>query len=91
LLLLIALQIPGSIRLCAQPLNRRTHCSLIGRKRLSNRGEVVDVLGHHVQHVRKIHKRNKRRIETLRLCRISERRPLQPLVLLQPVRYIQNL
>jgi hypothetical protein len=91
LLLLIAAQVSRSVRLVSQSLDRRTYCSLIGGERLPNGRKVIHVFRHHVQHVRKIHQRNKRRVETLRLCRIRERCPLQPLILLQPIRDIQNL
>jgi hypothetical protein len=49
------------------------------------------VLRHHLQHLRKIHQRNERRIESLLLCRVGERRAGQPLIVLQPVIDIQNL
>jgi hypothetical protein len=71
-------------------LDRSRDCSLIGRKGGADRGIVVDVLGHHVEHARKIHQRNKRRIKSLllrciRQCDIGESR-----VLRQPVVDIQD-
>jgi hypothetical protein len=91
LLLLIALQVPRGVRLVPQSLDRSTHCALIRRKRLPDGGVVVDVLRHHVEHVWEIYQRNKCGIKTLLFCRIGERRALQPLILLQPVRDVQNL
>jgi hypothetical protein len=49
---------------------------------LANGREVVNVFRHHVQHVWKIHQRNKRRVETLRLRCIRKCRALQSLILL---------
>jgi hypothetical protein len=67
LLLRSGLQGARSIGLVAQALDRGGDCSLIGRKGRADRGIVVDVLSHHVEHARKIHQRNERRIKSLLL------------------------
>jgi hypothetical protein len=64
---------------------------LIGHKCLPDGGIIVDVLSHHVQHLRETHERDKGRIESLHLCRIGQRGALQTRVRLQPVGNIQNL
>jgi hypothetical protein len=90
LLLLIALQVPRDVRLVPQSLDRSAHCSLIRRKRLPDGSVIVDVLRHHVEHIWEIHQRNKRGIKPLLFCRIGQCRTLQPRILLQPVRDVQN-
>ncbi|MGA7293152.1 MAG: hypothetical protein WBW85_11505, partial [Terriglobales bacterium] len=52
-LLGITAQCPGRICLCPQSLNRRGDSSLIRQKSLPDGGVVVDILRHHVQHLRK--------------------------------------
>jgi hypothetical protein len=75
-LLLIALQRPRCVSLGSQPLDRGTHCSLVGRKCLTDGVEIVDVFRHHVDHVGEHHQGNKCRIKSLLLCRIGKRRAL---------------
>lgn len=48
------------------------------------------MLRHHFEHLRKIHQRDERRIESLLLSRVGQRRARQPGICLQPVIYIQN-
>lgn len=81
LLLLVAAQGARSIGLRAQPLDRGGYLGLIGRDRLSNRGVVVDVLCHHLQHSREGDQRNKCRIESLLLGGIGERGTGEALVI----------
>lgn len=90
-LLRIAAQRSGIVGLRPQALNRRRNRLLIGGKRLADRSIVIDVLGHHVQHLREIHQRDKRRIEPLLLCCLCQGTPCEPMVLLQPGVDIQNL
>jgi hypothetical protein len=45
-------------------------------------GIVVHMLRHHFQHLGKIHQPDERRIESLLLCRINERRARLPLIVL---------
>ena len=75
-LLLIALQRPRRVSLGAQSLDRGTDCSLVGRKRLADGGEIVDVFRHHVDHVREHHQGDKCRVKSLLLCRVGKRRAL---------------
>jgi hypothetical protein len=82
LLLGIALQRPGRIRLSSQSLNGGSDRSLISRKGLPDGGIIVDVLRHHVEHLRKICQRNKCRIESLALSRVGERATREPGILL---------
>jgi hypothetical protein len=82
LLLGITLQGSGRIRLSSQSLNRGRDRSLIRRKRFTDGGIIVDVLRHHVQHLRKIGQRNKCRIEPLALSRIGQRGAREPRILL---------
>jgi len=63
---------------------------LIGRKGLPDRGIIVNVLRHHIQHLRKTGQRDKRRIESLFLCCVGERRSFEVRILLQPVIHIDN-
>jgi hypothetical protein len=90
LLLGITLQRPGRVSLGTQSLNRCCDCCLIRRKRLPDGGVIVDVLRHHVQHLRKICQRDKCRIEPLFLRCIGKLRAAKPGVLLQPVIRVQN-
>jgi len=57
---------------------------------LPDRSVIVDILRHHIQHLRKARQRDKRRIESLFLRRIGELSTRQPRVLLQPVIDIQD-
>jgi hypothetical protein len=90
LLLRITAQRAGVVRLSPQALNRSRDGFLIRGKCLSDGGVVVDVLSHHFQHLRKIYQRDECGIESLLLCRISERRARKPGVLRQPVIDIQD-
>lgn len=72
-LLRVASQRPSSISLCAQPLNGVRDGGLIVRERLTDGRVVVDVLSHHLEDLRKIHKSDERRIESLLLRRVGER------------------
>jgi hypothetical protein len=66
-LLLIAAQRASFVCLRPQPLNRGCNRFLIRQKRVPDRGIIVDVLRHHLQHLRKIHQRDECRIESLLL------------------------
>jgi hypothetical protein len=91
LLLRRAAQRSRRVGLRTQPLNRRRHLLLIRRDSSSNRSIVVDVLGHHLDHGRKVGKRDKGRVETLLLRRIRQCCSAQALIQRQPVIDIQNL
>jgi hypothetical protein len=58
---------------------------------MPNGGIIVDVLRHHLQHLRKIYQCDKRGIESLLLRRVRQLSPVQIKVLLQPVINIKNL
>jgi hypothetical protein len=88
---LIALQISGRISLRPQTLNRIRHRLLIGRHRLPDRRKVVDVIRHHLQHIRERHQRNKRRIVSLLLRGIGQGRPSKARILRQPIRDVEDL
>jgi hypothetical protein len=90
LLLGVTLQRPSRVSLGSQSLNRGRNRSLIRQKGLPDGGVIVNVLRHHVQHLRKIRQRNKCRIKPLPLRRIGEGRARKPGVLLQPVIYVQD-
>ncbi len=89
-LLRIAAKRTSGIGLSPQSLNRLRHSSLISRERLSDGGVIVDVLRHHLQHLREIHQGDKCRIESLTLSRIGQRGARQTRVLLQPGIHIQD-
>ena len=91
LLLRSAAQRTRRVGLSAKPLHGSGNCCLVGRKCLTDGGIVVHVLRHHLQHLRKIHQSDKRRIESLLLRRIGECRSGQSLIVLQPIVDIQNL
>jgi hypothetical protein len=89
-LLLAGAQRPGVVRLSAQPLNRRSDRLLIGRERLTDRGIIVDVVGHHGYDGWKIHQCDERGIESLFLGRIGECGSRQAGIRLQPGVDIQD-
>jgi hypothetical protein len=60
-------------------------------ERLPDCGIIVDVLSHHVEHLRKVHQRDECRIESLLFCRIGERGARQAGIRLQPGVDIQDL
>jgi hypothetical protein len=91
LLLRRAAQRSRLVGLRTQPLNRRRYLRLIRRDSGSNRSVVVDILGHHLDHRRKVGESNKRRVEILLLRRIRQRRSAQGFIQRQPVIDIQNL
>jgi hypothetical protein len=72
-LVLIALEGAHGISLLPETLYGIHNHPLIRSKRLPDHGEVVDVVGHHVEDLRKIYKRDERRIEALLLRRIGAR------------------
>jgi hypothetical protein len=55
---------------------------LIRRKGLPDRGVIVNVLRHHIQHLRKTGQRDESRIESLFFCCVGERRSFKAWVLL---------
>jgi hypothetical protein len=67
LLLRITAKRTGGISLSSQPLNRVRDRRLIRRKCLPDGGIIVDMLRHHIQHIRKINQCDKCRIESLLL------------------------
>jgi hypothetical protein len=91
LLLRRAAQRSRRVGLRTQPLNRRRHLRLIRRDSTPERSVVVDILGHHLDHRRKVCKCDKSRIETLFLRSIRQPRSAQALIQSQPVVDIQNL
>jgi hypothetical protein len=89
-LLLIAAQVARVVGLSAQALNRGGHRSLVRRKRLADGGVIVDVLGHHLQDLRKINEGDERGIEPLLRGGICERSAGEIEVLLQPVIHVED-
>ena len=71
LLLCSVAQRARRIRLGTEPLHRRGNRSLVSRKCLPDGGVIIDVLRHHLQHLREIHQREERRIESLLLGRVG--------------------
>jgi hypothetical protein len=57
---------------------------------LPDRGVIVDVLRHHLQHLRKTGQRDECRIESLFLCGVGECGSFKVRILLQPVIHIDN-
>jgi hypothetical protein len=78
------------ISLISQALNRSRDCSLIRREGLTDGRIIVDILRHHVEHLRKIDERDKCRIESLLLRCIRQCCARQRRILRQPVIHIQN-
>jgi hypothetical protein len=64
---------------------------LIRLERLSQRGVVINIYRHRVQHRRKGHQRDEGRIKPLPLSSVGERLSLQVGVLLHPVVRIEDL
>jgi hypothetical protein len=71
LLLCSVAQRARRIRLGTEPLHRGGNRSLVSRKCLPDGGVIIDVLRHHLQHLREIHQREERRIESLLLGRVG--------------------
>jgi len=90
LLLLVAAQGAGVVRLIAQPLNRCRDGFLISRERLPDRSIIIDVIGHHRNDGRKIHQCNEGGIESLFLRRVGKRRTRQVGIGFQPSFDIQD-
>jgi hypothetical protein len=90
-LLLSGAQRAGVVGLSPQALNRRGDRFLVSGERLPDCAIIVDVLSHHVEHLRKVHQRNECRIESLLFCSIGERRARQAGIRLQPGVDIQDL
>jgi hypothetical protein len=67
-----ATQCARAVSLIPQALNRSRDCSLICSECITNGGIIVDIFRHHLEHLRKIHQRNKCRIESLLLCCIRQ-------------------
>jgi hypothetical protein len=85
-----AAQSARAISLISQALNRSRDCSLIRRECLTDGCIIVDILRHHLEHLRKIDQRDKCRIESLLLRRIRQCCARQRRILRQPVIHIQN-
>jgi len=90
-LLLIRAQCAGGVGLRPQPLNGIGDCSLIDGERLTDGGVVVDILRHHVQHLRKIHQCDECWVESLLLGGIGERRSLESRICIDPIVDVQDL
>lgn len=88
---LIRIQHARGKRPLPQTLHRIHHRSLVRLKRGSQRRKIVDMRRHHSQHLGKVHKRHKSRIETGPLRRIRERLPFEVPIQLQPAIHVQNL
>jgi hypothetical protein len=69
-LVLIAVERAPGKRILAQCLNRLHHRLLIDPEHISQRGIVIHIRSHHIHDGRKVHQRNKRRIEPMLLRRI---------------------
>jgi hypothetical protein len=89
--MLIALERADGVSLLPETLYGIHNHPLVRSERFTDRGVVVDVVGHHVEDLRKIHKRYESRIETLLLRRIGARLSDQPRVLTNPIVYIKDL
>jgi hypothetical protein len=74
-----------------QCLNRCHHRLLVGPERLTQRGIVVKIFGHHIQHGGKIHQRNEGRIEALLLRRIRQCLRVQVAIAPHPHVHIMDL
>jgi hypothetical protein len=90
-LVLVTVERASGKRVLAQSLNRRHHRLLVGLEHLPQRGIVVHIRCHHIQHGRKIHQRDERRIEPMLLRRIRQRLSLQVAILPQPIVCIEDL
>jgi hypothetical protein len=90
-LVLITVERASCKCILTQGLNRRHHWLLICPERIPQRRIVIDVVRHHVYYGRKVHQRDKRRIEPMLLCRIRQRLPLQIAILHHPVMHIEDL
>jgi len=90
-LLPIRSQSARRIGLGAQSLNGIRHRRLVRHHGLPDRGIVVDVVRHHLQHIGEVHQRNEGRVEALLLRRIRQLRALQVGIVRQPVVDIQDL
>jgi hypothetical protein len=90
-LVLIAIERAPGKRILAQCLNRLHHRLLIDPEHISQRGIVIHIRSHHIHDGRKVHQRNKRRIEPMLLRRIRQCLSLQIAVLPQPIVYIEYL
>jgi hypothetical protein len=90
-LVLVAIQRTSRKRILPQRLNRRHHRLLIVPKHLTQRSIVIHIRRHHLNDGRKVHQRDKRRIEPMLLRRIRQRLSLQIAVLVHPVFDIKNL
>jgi hypothetical protein len=90
-LVLIAIQSTSSKRILPKRLNSRHHRLLIIPEHIPQCGIVIHIRRHHLHDGRKVHQRNKRRIEPMLLRRIRQRLPLQIAILMHPVIHIQNL
>ncbi len=85
------LQRPRRIGLCAQPLDSFRNTCLVCRHGLTDGGIVIDIFGHHLQHARKLHQRNKCRIKSLLLRRLAELIAAQSRIVGEPVIHVQDL
>ena len=88
---LIALERAYGVGLLPETLYGIHDSGLICSERLANRSKVVDILGHHVEDLRKVYERNKSRIEALLLRRIGACLSAQIRILTKPVVYIEDL
>jgi len=90
-LLLIRAQCARGVGLRPQSLNGIGDCSLISGERLTDGGVVVDILRHHLDHLRKIHQCDKCGIEPLLLGGIGKRRSLESWIRKEPIVDVQDL
>ncbi len=74
-----------------QCLNRRHHRLLVGLERLTQRGIIIQILRHHIQHCGKIHQRDEGRIEALLLRRIRQCLRIQVAIAPHPHVHIMDL
>lgn len=90
LLLLTAAQRAGVVSLIAQTLDRGRNRSLVGVEGRADGGVVVDVLRHHLQHLREVHQGNKRGVEAVLLGCVGQRCSGEPGVVGEPIIDIEN-
>lgn len=73
-LLRVAAQRPSGVGLRAKPLNRVGHGALITGEGFADGGIIVNVLRHHLEHLREVHQGNEGGVESLLLRGVGQRR-----------------
>lgn len=89
-MLRVAAQRSGRVGLRPKPLNRICHCALVAHEFVADCGIVVNVLRHHLEHLREVHQSNERGIKSLLLRGVGERRSREARIGEEPVIHVQN-